>query len=212
MKMCVLLLFLLVSCKSVEPFSGKRLYQKIESAAVEILVDGQRSGSGAFVSSDGYILTAAHVIQRKAQYSIMDMKGRIFKVKLIAADRSSDLALVKADIKPEHYLKVTEEDLEPAQGIYHFGAAFFRKGMMQKGWVSDARNAYEFYGAETKHAVEVRHVSTTVQPGTSGGPWVNTKGEIVGVQSGIMTINKSNSGMAFIAPITKIKNLLAEKK
>ena len=52
----------------------------------------------------------------------------------------------------------------------------------------------------------------TVQPGTSGGPWVNGNGELVGVQSGIMTINKSNSGLAFMGGLKHVKELVRTKK
>ena len=212
MRLCVLFLFLLVSCRTTGSFAGKALYEKLSLAGVEILVNGQRSGSGAFVSSDGLILTAAHIFQSKADYQMMDAKGTVREVKLIAVDRSSDLALVKADITTPAYLEISEKDIEPAQEIYQFGAAFFRGGMMQKGWVCGGKPMYEFYSGDSRHGVEVRHVSTTVQPGTSGGPWVNLRGEVVGVQSGIMIINKSNSGMSFIAPLAKIKRLVNTRK
>ena len=207
----ILLLFviLICSCQSNENLSGNQLYSKLRSACLEILVDGQRSGSASLVSEDGYVLTAAHIFIKKAKYSAMDSSGVQYPAKLIAVDRSCDLALVKIDSKNKfNFLKLSSKPALPGDEIYQYGAAFYRANMMQLGVVCERGTSFEYYGHPNNHGVEVFHVSTTVQPGTSGGPWVNLRGEIVGVQSGIMTINKSNSGMANLAPLAKIKRLI----
>jgi serine protease Do len=213
MRVCFLIVLLFVlGCQSEKSLTKAQLYQNLKDASLEILVNGQRSGSASFISRDGYILSASHIFNKEAKYEGMNAKGEIFPVTIVGLDRSSDLALLKADLKALSFLQVSTSELNPGDDVYQFGTAFYRKCMMQHGVVCQDEPTFEYYGGASNHGVEVLHVSTSVQPGTSGGPWVNTKGEVVGVQSGILTINKSNSGMANVAPLNKIQNLIKAKK
>ena len=187
-------------------------YTMLHSASADILVNGNLTGSGSFVSEDGYVLTAAHLFTKTAKFEALDKNNERHKLKLIAIDRGHDLALLKvqSDIKFP-FLKIADKNISAGDQVYHFGSAFFRRALLQNGFVSEDKPSFEWYGGNSNHAVKVIHVSGTLQPGTSGGPWVNSKGEIIGVQSGIMTINKSNSGMAYLSPLPIIKRLLKEK-
>lgn len=187
-------------------------YSKLKAAAVDILIDGNLTGSATFVSENGYILTAAHLFTKKAKFEALDHKNIRTDVELIAIDRGHDLALLKVlSDKKYPFLKISEKNISAGDNVYHFGSAFFRRGMFQNGFVSEDSPSFEWYGGNSHHAVKVIHVSATMQPGTSGGPWVNQSGAVIGVQSGIMTINKSNSGMAYLSPLSAIKRLLKEK-
>ena len=188
-------------------------YAKLKEAAVDILVDGNLSGSGAFISSEGDVLTAAHIFKDKAKIEVVNHKNERFKTSVVAIDRGHDLALLKTEKSLKvPYLKISDKKTFPGADVFHFGSAYFRRGMMQKGFVSQDEPSFEYYGGTSSHAVRVLHISTTVQPGTSGGPWVNKLGKIIGVQSGIMTINNSNSGMAFSAPLEAISKIVTTRK
>ena len=188
-------------------------YNQLKKAAVDILVDGNLSGSAAFVSEDGFVLTAAHIFSKKAQLEVVDHSNRRIKAKVIAIDRGHDLALLKVESARKFpFLKIAGQKVSAGQTVFHFGSAFYRRGMMQNGFVSEDKPSFEYYGGSSSHSVRVLHVSATMQPGTSGGPWVNKNGEIVGVQSGIMTINKSNSGITYLSPFEAVKRLVKEKK
>lgn len=211
--MRVLLFLLIPFLASCQIHSSSKLYSSLKDASAVILVDGQLSGSGAFISEDGLVLSAAHIFLKKANYKIVDVDDVSYPLEIIAIDRSSDLALLKVEAEKKFkHLELSEQKAEPGDSIFNFGAAFFRRGMMQQGQVAEDGTSFEFYGGGSKHGVEVYHISTTLQPGTSGGPWVNTKGEVVGLQSGIMKIKASNSGLAYSAPLKKIRALVSNEK
>ena len=206
----VLLLFFLTFSSFAQSVPS---YSKLKDAAVDILVNGNLSGSGAIISEDGEVLTAAHIFVHKAKLEVVDHNNQRSPVKLIAIDRGHDLALLKIKSKKKFtHLKISEKNISPGNQIFHFGSAFFRRAMMQNGFVSEKEPSFEYYNSSSKHSVLVMHVSATMQPGTSGGPWVNKDGEVIGVQSGIMTIKGSNSGVAYISPLKAIKKLVKEKK
>jgi len=188
-------------------------YSKLKEVAVDILVNGNLSGSAAIISEDGEVLTAAHIFTKKAKLEVVDHNNKRFPVKVVALDNGHDLALLKIQSDQKFpYIKISENGVKPGQTIYHFGSAFFRRAMLQNGFVSEDKPSFEFYGGVSNHSVRIIHLSATMQPGTSGGPWVNKEGELVGTQSGIMVINKSNSGVAYISPLTAVKKLIKNKK
>lgn len=207
--------FLLLICLLTFSAAAQNIpsYSKLKEAAVDILVNGNLSGSGAIVSEDGEVLTAAHIFITKADLEVVNHNNQRSPVKLIAIDRGHDLALLKIDsAKKFPFLKISEKDISAGNQIFHFGSAFYRRGMLQNGFVSEEKPSFEFYNGHSSHSVRVMHVTATMQPGTSGGPWVNRNGQIIGVQSGIMTINNSNSGMAYLSPLEAVKKLIKEKK
>ncbi len=206
----VLLILLLTSSSFAQNIPS---YSKLKDAAVDILVNGNLSGSGAIISEDGEVLTAAHIFVKHAELEVVDHNNHRSPVKLIAIDRGHDLALLKIESQKKFpFLKISDKNISPGNQIFHFGSAFYRRGMMQNGFVSEDKPSFEFYSGNSSHSVRVMHISATMQLGTSGGPWVNRNGHIIGVQSGIMTIKNSNSGLAYLSPLEAIKKLLKEKK
>jgi serine protease Do len=185
------------------------LYQKLKEASVEVMVDDHLNGSGFFVDGKGLLMTAAHVIDRPdRRFEILSTAAGRVDIEVVAVDLGHDLALLRVkQPRPEGYpvLKLAETFPAPGEDVFLLGAAVFRHAVLLRGAVARDDTAFEYY---TDKYVEVIHVAATVQSGTSGGPWVDRAGEIVGLQSGVMSINSIPVGVANVIPLSAIRDLI----
>jgi S1-C subfamily serine protease len=177
---------------------------------VEVLINGRHSGSGWFARTDGLVVTAAHMFERRdADVEVVSPgRGRL-ACSLLAIDRGHDIALLKtkAPASGLPVLVFASAPLRVGDEILQFGAPLFRAGVLQPGRVARPETLFEFY-PDGKVYVEVVHVAAMMQPGTSGGPWLDHTGTVVGLQSGLMSIEGKPLGVAFLAPAGPIRALL----
>jgi len=192
------------------PSSIESIYRRCEAACVEVLVNGHHSGSGWFARADGLVVTAAHIFERRdGDLEVVSPgRGRL-ACSLLAVDRGHDIALLKTKAASGDFpvLRIASARLRVGDEILQFGAPLFRAGVLQPGRVARPETLFEFYGSE-KVYVEVVHVAAMMQGGTSGGPWLNQAGEVVGLQSGLMSLEAKPVGIAYLAPAAPIRELL----
>jgi serine protease Do len=213
------ILLFFVSCTSQPvplriPLDEHDLYLKMKQATLVLLVNKQETGTAAFISSDGYIASAAHCIRyRDDKIEVISAQFGQIPVKLIAIDKAHDFMLLKADLtKKAHFLPPAKNKLRPPEKVYLMGSSIYRRGIFQIGTVAREDTYFEYYGGVHSHYFETIHIAASVQGGTSGGPWVNRFGEYVGVQSGQLLIENSPSGISFLTPVTHFKNIIETKK
>lgn len=185
------------------------VYERVMAAAVEVLVDNHLSGSGWIADPRGWVVTAAHMAS--ARIEVRTSVGR-FSAELVATDRGQDLALLRLPERAQGYPSVPLAPHLPGVGaeIFLMGAPIYRHGVFLPGRVARPTPAFEYLGNEG-HYVRVIHVAAQTPRGTSGGPWVNGRGEVVGLQSGMMLQDKAAAGIAFLIPLEDLRRLLAAK-
>ena len=192
---------------------GGKVYEQVKQAAVEVLINGRHHGSAWFADKAGLIITAAHVVPGpRARIEVISPEiGRV-PATVLAVDKGHDLALLSVPERANGYptLKLAEKAPTALEDVYVFGAPIFRHGVMMHGTVARNESTFEYYGVEGGY-VEVAHVAAIAPPGSSGGAWVNTRGEVVGTQSGQMTQGQAPAGVAFMIPLSAIKSLLQSK-
>ena len=200
-----------IGCVSPAP-SAETVYARLQPAAVEILVNGRMAGSGSVVDADGRVLIAAHMLPGGAAKleAHSPTLGR-YPVKVIAQGLGHDLALLQL---PERetawpHLTLAERIPRPGEPVYLFGAPVFRHEVMISGTMARAKPTFEFYNGAFR---EIVHLSAISPIGTSGGPWVNARGEIFGVQSAAMTIKGGHQGVAYAAPLSAIRELINRRE
>lgn len=127
--------------------------------------------------------------------------------KLVAVDLGHDLALLSIQSRKGGYpyLKLAEILPEPGTAVYVIGAPLFRHGVLSAGTIAGAETAFEYYADRFN---EIMHVAATVPRGMSGGPWIDATGDVVGVQSGVMSQNGIPIGIAFACPLAAVRDLL----
>lgn len=197
--------------ESDKPMEG--LYDHLQERCVDILVGGRLDGSGSVVDPSGVVMTAAHVTGKPGRKLEVSSKklGRL-PVEVIAVDYGHDICLLQLPPREESYSALTLADAwpEPTTAVYLFGNPFFRREVLLKGHSARKRHTYEYiaWGGDQRHFIAAMHIAGMTPPGVSGAPWINGRGEMVGVQSSAMKIEGSMQGLASAAPPSAIKRLL----
>ncbi len=207
---CLAVLGWLPSSPADEPDMA-RLYRAARQAAVEILVDGHHSGSGCFVSADGLVVSAAHVIGcPERRIEVLTAAGERQLADVVAVDLGHDLIILQltAGDRTHPFLRVADQLPPPGVPVWLCSSAAFRRVLLQPGTIARDDLTFEYQD----HFVEVTQIAAMIQEGTSGGPWLNRQGELIGVQSGTVTVKGQPAGIANVAPAAAVRRLLTTKE
>jgi serine protease Do len=166
-------------------------------------------GSGFIISSDGYILTNAHVVAESDEVLVKMTNKREYKAKVVGADVYTDVAVLKIDAKDLPAVHIGDpEKLEQGEWVAAIGAPFGFENSVTVGVVSAK-------GRLLPNGSYVPFIQTdvAVNPGNSGGPLFSTSGEVVGINSQIYSQTGGYMGISFAIPINvamEIANQLRE--
>ncbi|WDS36146.1 Do family serine endopeptidase [Pseudoxanthomonas sp.] len=161
---------------------------------------GESMGSGFIISPDGYILTNNHVVDGSSNVKVKLSDGRSFKAKVIGTDKGYDVALLKIDAKSLPSLRMGESNnLKAGQWVVAIGSPFGLDHSVTAGVVSATGRTQAGMGGSNY----VRFIQTDVaiNQGNSGGPLLNTSGEVVGINSQIFSQSGGYMGISFAIPI-----------
>lgn len=187
-----------------------QLYARCQEACLEVLVEGRHAGSGWFARPEGVIVTAAHIFKaRQVQVEVVSPAMGRLACSVGALDRGNDVVLLRTrhPLTNAPVLPLARTVPTVGEEIFQFGSPLFRAGVLQPGRVARPDTVFEYY-RDHQNYVEVVHVSAMMQAGTSGGPWVNRHGEVVGLQSGLMSLDGKPVGIAYLTPAAPIGRLL----
>ncbi|MHB1198107.1 MAG: DegQ family serine endoprotease [Polaromonas sp.] len=154
-------------------------------------------GSGFIVSSNGIILTNAHVVRDAKEVTVKLTDRREFRAKVLGADAKTDIAVLKIDAKnlPVVTLGKTSE-LKVGEWVLAIGSPFGFENTVTAGVVSAKGRSLP-----DDSAVPFIQTDVAINPGNSGGPLFNTRGEVVGINSQIYTRSGGYQGVSFAIPI-----------
>jgi len=174
----------------------------------------QGLGSGAFVSADGYIVTNNHVVEDADDLRVVLFDGREFEAELVGTDPFSDLAVLKVDGDGFPSLAFGDSDaLRVGQWVLAFGSPLDAdlSNTVTSGIVSSLGR---YSGGTDPHgrATISNYIQTdaAVNPGNSGGPLVNLRGEIVGINSAIATRTGTFNGISFALPSNIVRSTVEQ--
>ncbi|MCX8157567.1 MAG: S1C family serine protease [Verrucomicrobiae bacterium] len=209
-----LLLLGLLASQEAAGASRQTLYQRAVEASVEVLLDGRHNGSGFFVNATGTVVTAAHLFTRSnATVEVLSPRlGRLGCV-LVARDVGHDVALLQTvpPLRQAPYLPLAARRPVVGEELMQLGAPIFRQGLWQPGTVAKDQPGFEFYGPRLGY-VEVIYLAAMMQGGTSGGPWLDARGRVVGVQSGSLSLENRPMGMAYLSSVEAVQALLKTRR
>ena len=169
----------------------------------------QGLGSGFIVSSDGYILTNAHVVDHADEVMVRLTDRREYKAKVVGADKQSDVALIKIDGKNLPTVKIGDSrQAKVGEWVVAIGSPYGFDNSVSAGIVS-AKSRSLPDAAYTPFI----QTDVAVNPGNSGGPLFNLAGEVIGINSQIYSRSGGYQGISFAIPIEvamKVKDQLAK--
>lgn len=170
------------------------------------------SGSGAIISEDGYIVTNNHVIEGADEINVTLYNKKSFKAKLIAADPSSDLAVIKIDAKGLPFLIYgNSDDVKVGQWVLAVGYPLTLETTVTAGIVSAKGRTLDINSRQSRTPVEsFIQTDAAVNPGNSGGPLINTDGKLIGINSAIASPTGAYAGYSFTIPVNIVKKIVAD--
>lgn len=152
-------------------------------------------GSGFILSSDGLIMTNAHVVDGADEVLVTLTDKREFKAKIIGADRRTDVALVKIEATGLSAIKVGDVNrLKVGEWVMAIGSPFGLENSVTAGIVSAKQR-------DTGDYLPFIQTDVAINPGNSGGPLINMRGEVVGINSQIYSRSGGFQGISFAIPM-----------
>ncbi len=173
---------------------------------------GGSSGSGVIISEDGYIVTNNHVIEEGKRLEVTLNDHRKYPAKLIGADPSTDLALLKIDVKGlPHLIFGNSDKIRIGEWVLAVGNPFNLESTVTAGIVSAKGRSIDILDDIYKVESFIQ-TDAAVNPGNSGGALVNTNGELVGINTAIITRSGRYEGYSFAIPSNLARKVIRDLK
>jgi serine protease Do len=167
-------------------------------------------GSGFFITSDGYAVTSNHVVKGSVSVEIHTADGEMYKARLVGADAASDLAVIKVDARRDFVpVKFAEQPPQVGDWIIAVGNPFGLGGTVTAGIVSARGRDVE---RESDSYQDLLQIDAPINKGNSGGPTFDIAGNVVGVNTIILSPTGGSVGIAFAIPSDKAKPIVEQLK
>ena len=191
----------------VEEFFGDEIFRRFFGDAPEREQQQRSLGSGVIVDPSGITLTNAHVVERATDIEVVTSDGKKHKAKVVGVDRRTDLAVLRLQ----------------GGGPYRAAALGDSDRMRVGDWVLAIGSPFGLQQTVTAGIISAKSRSLTggpfddflqtdaaINPGNSGGPLVNMSGEVVGINSAILSRSGGNVGIGFAIPVNMAKRIYTE--
>jgi len=193
-----------------------RAYEEVSPSVVTITTSvsdsAQGMGSGFVLSSEGYVLTNAHVVENATTITVSVFGGKQYQGKIIGMDSEEDLAIVKVSPEKGTTLKPvrlgSSSGLKVGEKVIAIGNPFGYERTLTTGIVSGLNRQVRTEAG--KVIMDAIQTDTALNPGNSGGPLLNGKGEVVGVTSSIFSLTGGGQGINFAIPIDTVVSLVPD--
>jgi serine protease Do len=225
-----ILLIVIVSLFTINSIFGQKLsdlFEQVKTSVVVIHVLSKMNtgvgnpyqqtdigglGSGMLVSEDGYILTAAHVVNNAAEIMVQFYDGQQIPARITQLANQADVALIKLQSPPKNpnVARIGESDsVKVGDQVFVIGAPMGLEYSLSAGIISARHSMNKM----TKDFVEAEFFQTdaAINTGNSGGPLFNMKGEVIGVASAILSRSGGFEGIGFAATTEIARALLVDK-
>jgi serine protease Do len=173
-------------------------------------------GSGVIIDKEGYILTNEHVIAGASEIKVKLPDGREFDAEVKGMDKRSDLAVIKINASDLYTAKLGDSDgLKIGKWVIAVGNPFGfaienPEPTITVGVISALHRYLPALGRRERSYDDLIQTDAAINPGNSGGPLVNLEGEVIGVNTAIITTSGGYQGVGFAIPINKAKRVLGK--
>ncbi len=166
------------------------------------------SGSGVIISSDGYIVTNNHVVEGGKEIEVTLTNNKTFSAKMVGNDPVTDIALLKIDAENLPKLNFGDSDaLRLGEWVLAIGSPYNLRSTVTAGIVSAKGRSMPDMSGEYKIESFIQ-TDAAVNPGNSGGALVNTKGEVIGINTAIASNTGAYAGYSFAVPSSIVQKVV----
>jgi 2-alkenal reductase len=196
--------------------SFSNIYNVVSPSVVSINVSGtssdgsqfQAAGTGFVIDNQGHIVTNDHVVDSTSSIEVNFLNGTIVKADIVGVDPDSDLAVIKVDVPADQLTPVVMGDSDKlfiGETTLAIGSPFNQRWTLTSGIISALDRTIS---GQTQYSVGAAiQTDAAINPGNSGGPLLNLNGEVIGVNSQILSQSNSSSGVGFAIPINLVKRV-----
>ena len=168
------------------------------------------AGSGVIISNDGYIVTNNHVVDQSSEIEVTLNDKRTFKAKVIGADPNTDIALIKIDAKDLPIIAFGNSDqLKVGEWVLAVGNPFNLTSTVTAGIVSAKARNIGIINSKLKIESFIQ-TDAAINPGNSGGALVNTRGELIGINTAIASETGTYNGYGFAVPVSIVQKVVGD--
>ena len=169
----------------------------------------QGEGSGVIVSADGYIVTNNHVVDGATELTVSMADKREMKARVIGTDAKTDIALIKVDAKDlPHVVLGDSSKVEVGDIALAMGNPFGLGQTVTMGIISATGRG----GLGIEDYEDFIQTDASINPGNSGGALVNTRGELIGINTAILSRSGGNQGVGFAVPVDLVRHIMTQLK
>jgi serine protease Do len=167
----------------------------------------QGEGSGVIVSSDGYIVTNNHVVDGATELAVSMADKRELKARVIGTDARTDIALIKVEARDlPHVTLGNSSTVEVGDVALAMGNPFGLGQTVTMGIISATGRG----GLGIEDYEDFIQTDASINPGNSGGALVNAKGELIGINTAILSRSGGNQGVGFAVPVDMVRQVMTQ--
>lgn len=196
--------------RSEQPQGPSSLFEYFFGFGSSIPREQVGTGSGVIISEDGFIVTNNHVVSGATEIEVTVGDNKTFKADIVGTDPATDVALLKIDAKGLPTIPMGDSDqLRLGEWVLAIGSPYGLTSTITAGIVSAKGRSMPNYSGEFKIESFIQ-TDAAVNPGNSGGALVNIKGELVGINTAIISQTGSYAGYSFAIPVNMVKKIAAD--
>lgn len=207
--------------KSGESVDWASVAKSVSNSVVSIqceVSEGEVMGSGAVIDTEGHIVTNNHVVEDAQQIQVTLSNGNIYSAKLVGADTTTDLAVIKLDNPPSDLTAVEFADsdtLAVGENVMAIGNPLGYSDTATTGIISALNRPVSVVDGSNEIVTNAVQIDAAVNPGNSGGPTFNGAGQVIGINSSIASTSSSSDtagsiGIGFAIPSNLVKRVASE--
>jgi len=192
----------------IEEFFGDEFFRRFFGDAPERQQQQRSLGSGVIVDSSGICLTNAHVVERATEIEVVTAEGKKHKAKIVGLDKRTDLAVLRLQGGGPYPAAVLgdSDKIKVGDWVLAIGSPFGLQQTVTAGIISAKGRSIE-PGNPFSDFIQT---DAAINPGNSGGPLVNMSGEVIGINSAILSRSGGNVGIGFSIPSNMAKRIYTE--
>ncbi len=169
------------------------------------------SGSGAVIDLEGNILTNHHVVGGAKEIAVTLYNGETYDAVSVGSDPLNDLAVIRVEVAPEELFPVTFGDsksLRVGMNVFALGNPFGLERTLTTGIISSLNRSLQIHGNwKIKSIIQI---DAAINPGSSGGPLLDSHGRLIGINTAIATTSGQSSGVGFAIPVSLISRVVPQ--
>lgn len=193
--------------------TSEHLAQAVPGTPSGMVMSVESVGSGVLVSTDGKVVTAAHVVQTADSVDVEFVGGTVVKAHIVASDAAADVALLQLEQIPSNIAPARFGDsdkTEVGDQVFIVGAPRDISHTLTVGHVSARRQPKSTYAGLV--SAELFQTDAAINRGNSGGPMFDMNGEVIGIVSHIVSVSGGSEGLGFVVTSNVARRLLLEER